>query len=286
MGGLGNQLFQYAIGRRLAHETGQPCKLDVTGYTTDTLRRYSLSPFNVQPEVATLEEIGLLKPLAPVPGARLSPSRLLRTWQYSRTWIRERTPYVYDLEAVQARGDVYLEGYWANEKYFKSIESVIREAFTVKSDPEGDNLAMARAIQGVASVCLHVRRGDYATDAVTRSLHGLAPLEYYREAVARLTATVRDPHFFVFSDDPDWVLQHLRLECPTTYVTHNKADKDYEDLRLMTLCRHHIIANSSFSWWGAWLGKHPGQMVFAPAKWLNRPEIDTRDATPADWSRV
>lgn len=286
MGGLGNQLFQYAIARRLAFETGQPFRLDLTGYDTDTLRAYSLQPFNVRQDVATLEEIVRVKPLTPVPGARLSPSRLLRTRQYSRTWIRERKPYAYDLQIVQARGDVYLEGYWANEKYFTSIEAVIREEFTVTADPEGENLATARAIQGVASVCLHVRRGDYATDAETRSFHGLAPLEYYAEAVTRLTASVRDPHFFVFSDDPDWVRQHLRLEYPTTYVTHNKADKSHEDLRLMALCRHHIIANSSFSWWGAWLGKHPGHMVFAPAKWLNRPEIDTSDATPAHWVRL
>lgn len=286
MGGLGNQLFQYAIARRLAFETGQPFKLDLTGYDTDHLRAYSLAPFNVRHDVATLEEIGRVKPLTPDPAGRLSPARFLRTLKYSRTWIRERTPYVYDRRVLRARGDVYLEGYWANEKYFKNIETVIREEFTVTAEPTGDDLAAARAIQRVAAVGLHVRRGDYAQDSVTRSFHGLASVDYYREAVARLTATVRDPHFFVFSDDADWVRQHLRLDYPTTYVTHNTADRGHEDLRLMALCRHHIIANSSFSWWGAWLGRHPEQLVFAPAKWLNRPEIDTSDATPAHWIKV
>jgi hypothetical protein len=240
----------------------------------------------VRHDVATPEEIGRLKPLTPDSGGRLSPSRLLRALKYSRTWIRERKPYAYDAKVVQARGDVYLEGYWANEKYFKNIEALIREEFTVKTDPEGDDLATARAIQRVHSVGLHVRRGDYAMDPATRDFHGLASLEYYREAVRRLTVQVRDPHFFVFSDDPDWVRQHLRLDYPTTYVTHNRADKDYEDLRLMATCRHHIIANSSFSWWAAWLGRYPAQMVFAPAKWLNHPGIDTSDATPARWIRL
>lgn len=286
IGGLGNQLFQYAIARRLAFETKQPLKMDLTGFETYTLHAYSLQPFNVRHDVATLEEIGRVKPLTEDTGGLLSPSRLLRKLRYSRTWIKERTPYVYDPEVLQARGDVYLDGYWANEKYFKSIEAVIREEFTVKADPEGTDLATAQFIEGVASVCLHVRRGDYATDSVTQSFHGLAPLDYYREAVARLTARVRDPHVFVFSDDADWVRKHVRLDYPTTYVTHNKADKNYEDLRLMALCRHHIIANSSFSWWGAWLGQSRDQIVYAPAKWLNRPEIDTSDAMPAHWGKL
>ena len=277
MGGLGNQLFQYAIARRLASETGQPFKLDITEYETDALRAFALRPFNVRQDIATLEEIDRLRPRA---------GGFLQNLRYSQTWIRERLPYAFDPRVVQARGDVYLEGYWANEDYFKSIDSVIRQEFTVKTEPDAANAAAARVMASVASVCVHVRRGDYATDPHTSAFHGLAPLDYYREAAARISATVRDPHFFVFSDDPDWVEQNLRFEHEMTYVTHNGADRDYEDLRLMALCRHHIIANSSFSWWGAWLGQSPGQQVFAPARWLNQPEIDTTHATPARWIRL
>jgi hypothetical protein len=101
-----------------------------------------------------------------------------------------------------------------------------------------------------------------------------------------LSETVTDPHFFIFSDDPAWAKEHLRLSHPVTHVTHNTAGKDYEDLRLMASCRHHIIANSSFSWWGAWLARDPEQIVIAPRRWLNQPEIDTTGATPARWIRL
>jgi hypothetical protein len=289
MGGLGNQLFQYAAGRRLAADTGRPLKLDLTAYESDTRRSYSLAPFNTCQEVATREEIRRVKPSLEEAVSGWWPARLLRNRRYAKTWIRERTPYVYDaglMRAARETPDVHLEGYWANELYFTPIEPVIRREFTLTPEPDGENLTAARAIASTTSVCLHVRRGDYATDPATRQFHGLAPLSYYERAVARLTETVTDAHFFIFSDDPAWVKEHLRLTRPATCVTHNGAGKDYEDLRLMASCRHHIIANSSFSWWGAWLARSPGQIVIAPAKWLNAPGIDTSRATPAGWIRL
>ena len=296
IGGLGNQLFQYAAARRLSIETEQPFKLDLTAYETDPLRDYSLRPFNTCQDVATADEIRRVKPSPEDAHAGWWPQRALRNRRYSKSWIRERTPYAYDPRVARARGDVYLEGYWANEEYFKPIESTIRQEFTVTSDPDEENLAVARAIASTTSVCRHVRRGDYATDPATERFHGLAPLSYYEQAVARLTQSVTDPHFFIFSDDPSWAREHLKLAHPVTYVTHNRADKAHEDLRLMASCRHHIIANSSFSWWGAWLAQRPvpdprfpvpdGQVVIAPAKWLNEPGIDTTGATPPAWIRL
>src|SRR5437879_9849129 len=115
MGGLGNQLFQYAVARRLASDTGQPFKLDISGYAADPLRAFALQPLNVCQDIATREEIDRVRPRA---------ESFLQNLRYSRTWIRERTPYTFDPRVVQARGDIYLEGYWANEDYFKSIDSV------------------------------------------------------------------------------------------------------------------------------------------------------------------
>jgi hypothetical protein len=289
MGGLGNQLFQYAAGRRLASDTGRPLKLDLTTYESDTRRSYRLGPFNTCQDVATREEIRRVKPSLEDAGRGWWPARLLRNRRYAKTWLRERTPYVYDaglMGAARETQDVHLEGYWANELYFKPIEPVIRRELTLTSEPDGENLTAARAMASTTSVCLHVRRGDYASDPATRQFHGLMPLSYYEQAVARLMETVTDPHFFVFSDDPAWVKEHLRLQRPVTYVTHNGAGTDYEDLRLMASCRHHIIANSSFSWWGAWLARSPAQIVIAPAQWLVQPGIDTTGATPAEWIRL
>src|SRR5262249_55345497 len=141
-------------------------------------------------------------------------------------------------------------------------------------------------IQAVMAVGVHVRRGDYAANPVTREWHGLTPLEYYYAAVRQLAACVNNPHFFIFSDDPAWVKRNLHFDYPTTYVTHNAVEKGYEYLRLMSLCKHHIIANSSFSWWAAWLCTYPGQQVFAPAKWINISTFDTSDVALASWHRL
>jgi hypothetical protein len=131
-----------------------------------------------------------------------------------------------------------------------------------------------------------VRRGDYVQNPVTNARHGLCPLEYYHTAVRTLAAQVPDPQFFVFSDDPDWTQQNLKLPYPTTYVTCNGLERDYEDLRLMSHCRHHIIANSSFSWWGAWLSTFPAKTVLAPSTWFREPPQASRDRVPAGWLTV
>ena len=111
-------------------------------------------------------------------------------------------------------------------------------------------------------------------------------MDYYEAAVRELTAVVKQPHFFVFSDDLEWVRRNLRLDYPVAYMDHNGEDRDYEDLRLMSACKHHIIANSSFSWWGAWLCADPGQIVIAPKKWFNKSPSDTRDLIPDSWRRI
>ena len=133
---------------------------------------------------------------------------------------------------------------------------------------------------------IHVRRGDYVSDAITQEIHGLSPLEYYAAAIQHIAHVAVQPHFFVFSDDPSWVRQNLHIDYPTTYVEHNTADRNYEDLRLMSLCRHHIIANSTFSWWGAWLGSNRAKMVIAPKRWFNTPDKDTRDLIPRSWIQL
>jgi hypothetical protein len=186
---------------------------------------------------------------------------------------------------LNAPGNVYLAGYWQSEKYFKEIEDIIRRDFCLKSEPGPENAAMADEIKGVPSVCVHVRRTDYVTDPRTNQHHGTCSPEYYRNAACLVGSQVSNPHFFVFSDEPDWARANLELPVPTTFVTHNGSEKGYEDLRLMALCQHYIIANSSFSWWGAWLG-NSGGIVVAPKRWFNTEGRDTRDLIPAGWARL
>lgn len=284
IGGLGNQLFQYALGSRLAQERNVPLKLDISEFESYTLRNYRLGFFNISAEIARTDEIERFR------GKRLD--RRVKRWverkfiplQY-RSLVTEKYAQ-FDPEVLRVRSDVYIAGYWNSEKYFKSIESTIREELTVTAAPDALNAELARRIQSANSISLHIRRGDYASNPETRAMHGLLPIEYYQKALKKLRETIIEPHVFIFSDDPQWARDNLKLDIPVTLVDHNGAEKDYEDLRLMSFCKHHIIANSTFSWWGAWLCTYPQKQIFAPQKWFNKTDVNTSDIVPEDWHRI
>ena len=139
---------------------------------------------------------------------------------------------------------------------------------------------------GSQSVSLHIRRGDYASNPVTQSFHGTLQMGYYTRAMRHLAERIEDPHLYVFSDDPEWARGNLQSEYPTEFVIHNDVDRNYEDLRLMSSCKHHIIANSTFSWWAAWLCSNPEKLVFAPRKWFEGSNNDTRDLIPDTWNQI
>jgi hypothetical protein len=275
VGGLGNQMFQYALGRTIAHRRATSLALDVSGYTSRKRRKYSLGAFKI------VEKFARRGPPRPTRlralGLRLGLPGFTRI-------LRERN-FPFDPSVLDAPGRVYLVGYWQSEKYFKEIEDIIRRDFCFKGEPDPENAAMAEKIKAVTSVCVHVRRTDKATNPVSNRIHGTCSPEYYRNAASLVGSQVSNPHFFVFSDEPHWARAHLDLAGPTTFVTHNGPEKGHEDLRLMALCRHHIIANSTFGWWGAWLSGSGG-VVVAPKKWFNTSELDPRDVIPERWLRL
>jgi hypothetical protein len=293
IGGLGNQLFQYAAGRQLSilHETS--LKLDISyfehqtslGYTP---RRYSLKPFCIQATFATPEEIAAAVKGSPKRGSARIIAGLNRRLNpcYRPSVLAEPSCRSYDPAIRRTARNVYLAGFWQSEKYFADIQEVIRREFTVRHEPEGQNREMAEKITRTPSVSIHVRRGDYVSDARTNHVHGVCSLAYYQKCVDLIAERVSSPHFFVFSDDPVWTRENLHLEHSATFVTHNGAATDYEDLRLMSLCQHNIVANSSFSWWGAWLNTNPDKMVLAPRQWFNDPTIDNPDLIPEGWIKI
>jgi len=288
MGGLGNQMFQYAFGRKLANICNTSLSLDVTGYETiregETPRHYELGIFNIR---ATLggsyhpyRGEHSTKPFAKQVGvavALLSGKRQPVVGEHG---------FPFDPKALEAADGSYFIGYWHTEKYFKDIRNQLLKDFSVKEAPNKANRDMGAKIAGATAVSLHVRRGDYITNANASKFHGLAPMDYYNAAVKLMTEKVKEPHFFIFSDDPEWTKKNIKIGNPTTYVTHNDADSGYEDMRLMTQCRHHIIANSSFSWWGAWLNQREDKVVIAPQRWFNDPDADTRDIYAEGWLKL
>jgi hypothetical protein len=279
-GGLGNQLFQYAMGRRLSFIHKVPLKLDISWYQTSPDRTYDLNHFNIVEEIATKAEIDYLVKKA-------DRFRLMNKFRpyYKRIYIKEQEYFRFDPNLIKIHKDVYLEGYWQNEKYFKDIEDTIRQEFTIKDKLDKENKSIADLICNNEAVSLHIRRGDYVLNPATNQIHGVCLLDYYYNSINQLTKITHNPHFFIFSDDFEWVRTNLELKYPFTIVTNNGPEKSYYDLALMSMCNYHIIANSSFSWWGSWLCNNPRKIVFWPHKWFNTNEYDTSDLIPELWRK-
>ena len=285
MGGLGNQMFQYAAGRSLALRLNTALKLDLSflegNQTGNTPRTFALNCFAINADKAPCRETAIMKGKRTTLLGAIVARCTQKTCRY--TVFREKQ-FNFDPTFFSLKDNVYLEGYWQSERYFKDIKGNILEEFRFMPPLDGLNLALAEEIGEVDSVSLHVRRGDYVTDKNTSEMHGACSLEYYQIAVERVTQSLKDPSFFLFSDDPEWVADNIKLRYPTKYITHN-VGREYEDLRLMSLCKHHIIANSSFSWWGAWLSANHEKLIIAPQKWFNN-IVNTNDLIPNEWIRI
>jgi hypothetical protein len=293
-GGLGNQMFQYAFGRRLALDNDVPLKLDtVSGFENDFYKRsYGLGHFRIVENIASREEVMRFRRIesSGLRGWLYRLINLFRRRSQRHSVLREHRVSRFDLRVLKGSTNVLIDGYWQSEKYFQPINDLIRKEFQVKSPLEDLNLVLANEIRKSNSVCLHLRRYSASGNEVNCSAvkkHGVLSPEYYYRGLRYLTNRQSKLHCFVFSDSPDWTEENLRLSCPSTFVTHNhEKGKDYEDLRLMSLCKHHIIANSTFSWWGAWLCTYPEKIVIAPKRWFKEPGRDTRDLIPDSWYRI
>lgn len=285
MGGLGNQLFQYAVGRHLAHLNDGILKLDITGFVASKSRDYALQHFNIAADLATAGEIRkfsrveqnwLLRHIASHPSTGI-------TRLGSRSYVREQS-LAYDEQILRLAGNLYLEGYWQSEKYFEGISDKLRAEVVVVTAPTRENREMASRIQSRPSASIHVRLGDYASDPVTTNVHGTLSPDYYERAVAHVLDIQPETHFFVFSDEPQRAAQRVGLPASKiTTVSINDASRGFEDLRLMSLADYHIIANSSFSWWAAWLTKNHEGTVVAPLRWFRDERRDASTILPAGW---
>ena len=283
-GGLGNQMFQYSIGCTLAVKNKTELKFDVSWFNyvkdTTTHREYGLNIFNIIENIATQKEIDKMQKCRKIPGRR----HFLHNFFIANNsiYIKEKQ-FNFNPEILKISNNAYLDGYWQSEKYFKNIENVIRKKFTLKNKFQIKNIELKEKIKNSNSVSIHIRRGDYAKNLKTKSYHGLCPLDYYYQAILNVIDKVTDPILFIFSDDIKWCKENLKIQSPTNFIEKNK---DYEDLILMSLCKHNIIANSSFSWWGAWLNSNPNKIVIVPKKWFNDPNKNTKDLIPKSWTKI
>lgn len=293
-GGLGNQLFIYAAARRLALNNNVPLKLDIiSGFQRDYYQRtYRLQHFNIQGEVASRRQSfeGIF--------GRLRRQVLKQLAKFSefekRRYITEESPeFDPRLLNLKVNGVTYLEGIWASEQYFKDIAGIIRADLQIVTRHDSRDLALAEKIQSANSVGLHVRRlreftGKSEAEPIPSSLALSA--DYYQRGIEIIAGKVADPVFYCFGDYPQWFSQNNPMDFPLVVINHNKDEKDYEDLWLMSLCKHFIIANSTFSWWGAWLSEHPDKIVITPGGnhdcAIPGMTIFSRDAIPSGWLKI
>jgi hypothetical protein len=286
IGGLGNQMFQYACARALSLDLNFPLK-----FCTDSFYLYNAhngfelaNVFGLNIEIASdADLVRLIGKGRSLPILRRILAKKNFSWYAGRRFLREPDFGHFSNLFEQARNGGYLHGYWQSELYFSKHTESIRSDFAFKDELQGANFELANSIAQSCSVSLHVRRGDYVSNSKTLSIHGTCTPEYYFKAIDSMLKRFPDARFFAFSDDLLWVSQVLTPRYPSlVLVKHNEGPMSYNDMRLMSLCRHHIIANSSFSWWGAWLNSRPDKVVIAPAKWF----ADGRDIKyliPVSW---
>lgn len=279
-GGLGNQMFQYAAGRSLSTRLGVPLVLDLSWFDGQSERQFALSPFCI--EAVHHKQYPWL-----LPRSRAIASRLSRRWlpriMNVRVW---REPHFhYSEEFAALSGPVFLEGYWQSERYFLKIRCQLLQEFALRAPLPPPCAALLEEIRGCDAICVHVRRGDYLSNPIVAKVHGTCSVDYYYAGVDELCRGLARPHCFVFSDDPAWVRASFALDYPMTVVDLNGPEEAHLDLVLMAACHHFLIANSSLSWWGAWLGNHAEKKVIAPAHWFLTDDKDCRDLLPESWQR-
>jgi hypothetical protein len=289
-GGLGNQLFQYATARSLSIKLDIPLKLDISSYPDNYRRQYRLKHYNIKEEFASTQEIKASKLFQK--GRRFLnrslPFHSYITISKKLYQLTEIPVYVYNkLEFndnfFDLTDNVYLDGYWQSEKYFLQIEEVIREEYTLKDELGEDNISILKEIKSPNSVSVHIRNYDLEQ---IESIHCMLPVAYYNESISEISKIVDDPVFYVFSDNIDRIKDSLQTNLSVHYINSNK-NKPHLDLFLMSNCQHNIIANSTFSWWGAWLNQNPEKIVYSPIRWFKKnSRIDTRDLIPEKWIKI
>jgi len=284
-GGLGNQMFQYAAAKALATRLNTSLTIDLytfTKKTQATVRPYELDIFNIK----NLPERSALK------GKLITKARPFiqkhRTFFQKFGILTDTYAILYQSVFESITGNITMSGYFQNEKYFKDIVKALRNDFTFKNPLIDDNLKVSDKIASSQSVAIHIRRGDYLSQNSQSNFITLDKA-YYENAIRFIINQIKNPEFFVFSEDFEWIKGNLNFENhPVTFIDWNKGKNSYIDMQLMSLCKHNIIANSSFSWWAAWLNNNQDKVVIAPGHWFQdeKKNILLDDFYPDGWKKI
>ena len=290
-GGLGNQMFQYAAGKILAERIGKHLVLDISLLNVrsknTTPRNYELHCFalnkNIKVVSSKLKGVLLKKLYHHIRGNTLI-GRKIKKWF---SIFADKQAVTFAPQFLQLQHKVKLLGYFQSEQYFSENETVIRDSFTFEQDFSEKNKEIAEDIKNCNAVSLHIRRGDYVHNKNAAQAFVSCSKEYYEEAIAYICERVESPRFFIFSDEPEEI-KEMFPSLNAVYINGNTGATSFNDMHLMSLCKHNIMANSSFSWWGAWLNNNTEKIVIAPKKWVKN-EISNnniKDLIPQKWIRL
>lgn len=295
MGGLGNQMAQYAFARLIKEKLSEEVLLDLSWFEeikdlkehpTATQRKFVLDRFNISLEIATVKQV---KECINEKKSKL-PSficKLLKTPKHTSNIVHQEDTAAFIPELFEYKGDVYYIGYFQSKKYFNNVRNELLREFSLKENVlDEKNRELLLKIRDTNSVSLHVRRGDYVSNPAINASQGICSLDYYKKAIEHIVSRVDNVHFYLFSDDIKWVEENLKINYPFTVVDINNEETCYLDMELMKNCKHNIIANSSFSWCGAWLNQNENKIIIAPQKWTNNKNLNTNDFLLESWIKV
>ena len=278
-GGLGNQMFQFAAAATLAYKLGVDFYFDCDFFNHSRNRSYQIDIFQ-------------------------SDKREIKGLKYKALWafrkhigesffdlnVYSEKDFNFEERFFKIKDNTYIYGFFQSHKYIN--EKLVKEYFTFKIPPDANNARIIENMQNEDSISIHIRRGDYVAKKRYSSVYNHLDLSYYENALEKIADSVKKPVIYVFSDDIKWVSNNFNFNnCPKCtdkearieFISHNIADKSWEDLRLMTNCKHNVIANSSFSWWGAYLNSNPDKIVVAPEKWFQKIQNNPADLYPQGW---
>lgn len=284
-GGLGNQMFQYAFGKHLAINTQSELVLDLAYIQSklpfkkfSTPMQYELDIFNLNVDCNSLYfSNGITYPLAKLEYYL----KTKRNTNKNNTLIESGMQF--NADYLEKDEPLFIQGNFQSELYFKDIEADIREDFEFIHPLEEQNQQILNQIKSSNSVSIHIRRGDYLSIKNNASKFRALELYYYKNAMSILENKMENITYFVFSDDINWVKENLKTHAETIFINHNKGKSSYIDMQLMSNCQHNIIANSTFSWWAAWLNANKNKIVVAPKTWFLIDELNQNDIVPISW---
>ncbi len=291
MGGLGNQMFQYALGRHLAMKHKTELVLDLTFLNHRlpkrdyVFRNFDLDVFSLTAKTTVLSKVP--KMLRNITYISHRVFEMIASIIVPSYIIKEKQIYHFDASVLESRDPCYLSGFWNSDRYFKDIEDTLRKDFSYRDHLDETCIKMISQIQNVNAVSIYFRRTDYVTNTLNKEFLGELTMDYYDQAIALMATKTPDPHFFIFSDDIEWCKKNVSLPYPTSFVGPECAGVKFTGyIRLMSSCKHHIVTNSTFSWWAAWLNPSKEKIVIAPKNWVADSSIDTSDVTPSSWIRI